>query len=57
MSEEHPNKKKIQRHWFGQLDEETQERHEDEMICREFEKVHQEYEDKIRAKRDWEEDE
>ena len=25
---QHPNKKEIQRHWFGGLDEKTQERHE-----------------------------
>lgn len=53
MSEEHPNKKAIQRHWFGGLDEETQERYEDEMIEREFEEAHPQHEDKMRVKQDW----
>ena len=48
------NKKAIQRHWFGKLDEETQERYEDEMINSKFEESHPSHEDKMRAKRDWE---
>lgn len=53
MSEEQPNKKAIQRYWFCQLPEETQERYGDEIIEREFDKAHPEHVDRIRARDDW----
>jgi len=48
------NKRAVQRHWFGNLPEEEQVELEDAMIDREFQRQHRSYEDKMRARREWE---
>lgn len=53
MSEEQPEKRAIQRFWFGQLPEEKQIEYEDAMIEREFAKAHPNHPDRIRARNNW----